>query len=252
MRTYELTSPVYAALEATAIEAWAAGEPFTQRALSGPIAEILGRDADRVAPYAFNFTSRPIGEATLRQALEPFLGDSEVPDTAKRSVRSALRFVLGLPTQCADDVLLASADRVNATELYDLPARIYDLAVRPPATLGEQTAKNYRTAIRRLLRYAGTRRLVPVVFPRLWVSDPWEVAKNRYFPLASEGRTDMELLGFRSAWMALAEAAVAKHGEAGRDPARLTRAKAELTITYTGTRSALLPDDPSLWQELSL
>lgn len=32
----------------------------------------------------------------------------------------------------------------------------------------------------------------------------------------------------------------------------VTRAKAELTVTYTGTRSALLPDDSSLWQELSL
>lgn len=32
----------------------------------------------------------------------------------------------------------------------------------------------------------------------------------------------------------------------------VTRAKAELTVTYTGTPSALLPDDPSLWQELSL
>lgn len=266
-RTYELTSPVYDALEATAIEAWATGEPFSQRALSGPVADALGRDPQRVAqalpqalralerrgqyvpqrarhgskvdggarltsPYAFNFTGRALDVSTLRHALAAFLLDAEVPDTAKRAVRSALRFALGLPAQCTDDVLLAAADRVPATELYELPARVHDLALRPPATLGEQTAKNYRTAVRRLLRYAGRRRLVPLIFPRLWVADPWEEAKNRYFPLAAEGPTSADLLAFRSAWSALAEAAVARHGEDGRDPARLTRAMAEQSIAY--------------------
>lgn len=266
-RSYELSSPVYAAIEAVAIETWASGGAFSQSALSRPIAEAVGREPERVAralaqalrtlkrrdqyipqrarcgakmegsglltsPYAFNFTGRPIEASTLRHALSAFLLDAEVPDTAKRAVRSALRFGLGLSAKCTDDVLLAATDRVPPTELYAFPSQVHDMALRPPATLDSHTAKNYRTALRRLLRYAGKQRLLPLIFPRIWASDAWEAAKDRYFPLAEEGPTRVDLLALRGAWSALAQASLAKHGENGRDPSRLTREMAEESITY--------------------
>lgn len=261
-----LSSSVYPALRRAATDAWVGGLAFTQKALSEQIARDLTEPPEEVAqslpqflavlerrgiytaqrakhgsktagdglltsPQCFNWSTLAPDAATLRHAVEPFLTDETVADHRKHAVRSALRFILELPTKCADAVLLQACERVSAAELYLLPGRTYDAALAPPNPLRQQTAANHRAAIRSVMRYAADRQLVPIVFPRIWNDDAWERDKERFFPLEVDGPTPHKISNFRSAWTVFGATFAAMHPDQPNELASVTREIAEAVIT---------------------
>lgn len=219
----ELRSPHYERIEAAAIEAWATGRPYTQAALSETIGTAYDLDPEKVAsgmvyylrqlaarglyeaqagrfgskgtqskatptsPRWFNWSGVSINEATLRHIVAPYLADPDVEGWRKEAVRKALRFRFDLPNLCREEEILAAAERVSADHLYEFANVVYGQA---KAELKKQTAKNYRSSIVGLLRYGGTKRLVPMVFPYFVKQDVWAVAADRYFPLPEDGPAD--------------------------------------------------------------
>lgn len=264
--THDANHPVYPALERVAIAAWSGELPFSQRALAEAIAPELGGDPDRIAqalpthlrvlagagiyasqrshfgskaagpghlgsPQCFNWSTVPPHEATLRHAVEPFLTDPDVPPHRKHAVRSALRFALELPTKCPDSTLLLACQAVPADALYALPGRVHDAARSRPEPLSLQTAQNHRSAIRGVMRYAAERRLIPIIFPQIWVDDAWERDKNAWFPLTPDGPTPQKIATWRSAWTVFAQTFSAIHPELPNELSSVTREIAEEVIT---------------------
>lgn len=241
-----LTSPLYAQIEAAAIDAFVEAGPYTQRALASMIAVETGEDASELArrlpqflkqlekrgcyqsqpalcgakvsgpraltsPRAFNWSPLPFEAPALEVAASSYLRDDDLEGRQKSAVRSALRLVLELPTKCEDESILQACAKLAPEEPYDLALRAYESA--QARRLAEQTARNHRTAIRALLRYAATNRLIPLVFPPVRPESLWEERLHEYLPLAPQGRTDQATLTMRSAWRSLEETARQLFGE---------------------------------------
>jgi len=258
-------SPLYPALERAAISAWSGELPFSQRALAEALAPELGLDPTRVAqalptflrrlerdgiytgqrarygaktsgsgglssPQCFNWSDTPPHAATLRTIAGPFLADAGVATHRKHALRSALRLGLELPVKCSDDALLGGCESIPADALYSFPRRVYEAARSRPTPLSEQTALNHRSAIRGVMRYGATLRLIPIVFPQLWSDDPWSRDKDRFFPLAEKGATSNRIATMRSAWTAFADAFAAHHPELPNSLQSVTREIADEVI----------------------
>lgn len=260
----KLTAPIYDHLEAAAIDAFVGGTSFTQRALAARIAEATGEEAYPVArrlpaflkkleargmyesqpspfgsktgvageltsPRVLNWSGLPSNAPALTIALNAYLADEAVAGEKKAAARSAIRLSFDLPTKCPDSVLVAACNTLAPDELYGLAERAYQLAIA--RGLDKQTAKNHRSAIRALLRYAVRARLIPMVFPRLTHQSPWTERRDHYLPLAAVGRTQASILGFRSAWKELEVTARSLFSEDVQFE-DLTRANAEVIIDH--------------------
>ena len=81
--------------------------------------------------------------------------------------------------------------------LYDFPKRVYTAAT---ATASKATAENLRGAVRRAMRLAAEQGRVPVIFPRAWDDDPWELATWRYFPDGAPCISPATVAVYRSSW----------------------------------------------------
>lgn len=266
-------SPIYDQIEAAAIAAFVNGEPYTQRAIATriayatdqevqPLAQRLpaflkqldkrshyrsqpaasgtkiGTPGELTSPQAFNWSSLPFDGPALQHAAATFLADEDIPDHQKAALRSALRLVFELPTKCADDVILDACARCRPEEFYGLDEQAFGCATA--RGLQHQTAKNHRTAIRGLKRYAAEGRLIPMVFPELRPDSVWTQLMNEYLPLAPAGPTDPFILTMRSAWRSLEEGARLLFGDEVRF-ADLTREEGEKVVTHfllTERRSA--------------
>lgn len=260
----QLISPLYGHIEAAAIDAFLQGAPYTQRALATRIAAVTGEDVQALArrlpaflkrlekrghyvsqpsafgskvgqateltsPHGFNWSRLPFDCEVLREAAAAFLNAEDIDPTRKAAARSALRLVLELPTKCADDVILNGCSRITAEELYDLAIRAHDCALA--RGLNKQTAKNHRTAIRSVLRFAMESRSIPIVFPPLRPDSRWTELQSEYLPLAPVGRTDPFILTMRSTWTNLEETARLLFGEEIQFE-DLTREMAEQVVTH--------------------
>lgn len=260
----KLTAPIYHHLEAAAIDAFVGGKPYTQRALAARIADVTGEETYPVArrlpaflnrleargmyesqpspfgskagvpgeltsPRVLNWSGLPSNAPALTIALNAYLADEAVAGEKKAAARSAIRLSFDLPTKCPDTILVAACNSLAPDELYGLAERAYQLAI--VRGLDKQTAKNHRSAIRALLRYAVRARLIPMVFPRLTHQSPWTERRDHYLPLAAVGRTDASILGFRSAWKELEATARSIFSEDVQFE-DLTRANAEVIIGH--------------------
>lgn len=261
-----LRSDTYDRIEAVVIDAFAHGRAYTQRALARAMAQSFGVDendaAERMVYYLrqlaergiyeaqagrfgskgtqakgsptsprwFNWSDVPVEQATLGHALEPYLNDVEVPEWRKVTVRKALRFKCGLPTQCGDTVLLAAAARIPGTKLYELPQAVHAEAAE---RFQSQTAKNYRSAMTDVLAYAARRRLIPMVFPYFVVPDAWAEFTDRYFPLTDAGESPRYVKRHRNGMSYIRRAAVALYGD-DVTPGDITRERAEEIAEYLG------------------
>jgi integrase len=259
-------NPLYPALESASIAAWSGELPFSQRALAEALAPELGEDPAHLAqrlphyldvlasqgiytsqrarygaktqgaghlgsPLSFNWSSVAPEEATLRHVIEPFLTDGGVVEHRKHAVRSALRFGLELAVKCSDNALLKACDGVPASELYTLPRRVHDAALSRAEPLSKQTAQNHRSAIRGAMRYAAERRLIPIVFPQLWLDSAWERDKDRWFPLEVDGPTAQKVMSWRWAWTAFGETFADMYPELPHELTSVTRELAEAVIS---------------------
>jgi integrase len=259
-----LTAPIYAHLEAAAIDAFVGGTPYTQRALAARIAEITGEETHPVArrlpaflrkletrgmyesqpspfgsksggpgeltsPHVLNWSGLPSNAPALTTALNAYLADNVIASEKKAAARSAIRLCFDLPTKCPDNILVTACNTLAPDELYGLAERAYQLTV--VRGLDRQTAKNHKTTIRALLRYAVRARLIPMVFPRLTHQSPWTERRDQYLPLVSAGRTHARILGFRSVWKELESTAQTLLGEDVQFE-DLTRMNAEAIMTH--------------------
>ena len=257
---YELRSPQYERIEAAVIEAWACGRPYTQAALAAAIGSTNEMDSDKIAiglvyylrqlaargmyeaqaarfgskgtsaasaatsPRWFNWSGVSLEQATLRHIVAPFLADGDVESWRKEAVRKALRYRFDLPTASGEFDILAAAERVSADRLYGLPTMVFDQA---KIELANQTAKNYRSSLVGLLRYGGTQRLVPLVFPYFVEQDHWSVALDQHFPLPETGPADCTTRNNRQGMREVAKAARVLFGD-DVTLESLTRAQADL------------------------
>lgn len=264
MSNAKLTSPLYDHIEAAAIDAYVEGAAYTQRALAARIAAVTGEEvyplARRLPPFlkrlekrgqyvsqpaargsktgqateltsprGFNWSNLPFDAPALRHAVTAFLGDPKISQERKAAVRSALRLAFGLPTKCPDAAILSACSEVGAEDIYGLAGRAYECA--EARGLSKQTAKNHRSSIRNLVRYAAEGRLIPMVFPTLRPDSPWAELQNEYLPLSSVGGTDDFILAMRTAWTNLQNAARLLFGEDTQFEA-LTREMAEQVVTH--------------------
>jgi integrase len=267
--TRDSQHPLYPALERAAIAAWSGEMAFTQRALAEAIAPELQLDPGRIAqalpqylgvlsrdgvyvgqrarfgakthhsqltsPQCFNWSAVDPSDASLRSVVEPYLVDAGVSPQRKHALRSAIRFALELATKCSDAALLRACERVPAEDLYALPRRVYDAALSRPAPLAKQTAKNHRSVIRAAMLWAGGRRLVPIVFPQIWLDDAWERDKDRFFPLEVTGPTSQKVASWRSAWSVFGQTFAAMHPELPNEIGAVSREIAENVIARMQT-----------------
>lgn len=135
------------------------------------------------SPFIFNWTGKAIEDVTLLNAVEPFLADEAVPEWQKHRARVAIRLLLNLTRKCSDFDLLIACQRVEARKIAMLPAdvrRMVSLSTRH----GKQSAKNYESDLRRVIRYAAEGKHIPLIFPANWGDDPWAEAMLKYFPRA--------------------------------------------------------------------
>ena len=233
----QLTSPLHAHIEKAAIEAFIEGAPYSQRALADRIAAAAGKDAEHfsrnltpclrrlekrgeyvaqpaafggkmmgggaggTSPRIFNSARLALDISGLEVAARAYLAEPSIPESRKSAARSALRLVFGLPTKCTDQAIIRACTRVSNDDLYGLARSAFDCAIA--RELGRQTAKNHRTAVRQILRYALENRLIPIVFPPYRSGSEWLELQNRYHPLNPTGRTADHILTMRGAWRAL-------------------------------------------------
>jgi integrase len=274
MSRARLISPIYDHIEAAAIKAFVNGESYTQRAIATRIAQVTGEDVQPVAqrlpaflkqlakrghyasqpaacgsktgspgeltsPRAFNWSPLSFDAPALRHAVATFLADDEIPGYQKAALRSALRLLLDLPTKCADGVIHDACERYAPEELYGLHEQAFECATA--RGLETQTAKNHRTAIRGLKRYAAERRIIPLVFPELRPDSAWTELMDLYLPLSPIGRTEHFILTMRSAWRNLHSTACLLFGDEVQFE-DLTREDGERLVTHillTERRSAV-------------
>ena len=263
-----LRSSQYYRIEAVVVDAFAHGRPYTQRALARAMAGTFDLDEDAIAerlvyylrqlaargmyeaqagrfgskgtqakgsptsPRWFNWSGVPVEEATLRNALEPYLADAEVPSWRKETIRKALRFHASLAAQCDDRVLSEAAGRVPAPKLYELPGAVYAEAAE---RFKPQTAKNYRGAVTDVLLYAGRRRLIPLVFPYFFEPDGWAEFTDRYFPLAEEGESSPYVKRHRNGMSYVRRASLELYGEEA-SPAQLARAQVQDLVEHLAVK----------------
>lgn len=258
----DLRSSWYATLELAAIDAWVHGKAFTLGALVESVKAATGAAITSAnASYYFNqlarrgeyvsqpakfgakgateATGRPTtpyminrghldaSTITLRHAVEPYLADPQIGATRKHALRSALRFQFELPEQCAQDRILQACEAVSAPHLYGLPRQVREMA--SAGHLSKKTGQNHAAAVAHMLRYAGERRLVPVVFPQYMEMDAWEVALQQYWPLPSAGRASKVMIGRRRAWRVYGAKAKEILGSA-REPESITRQEADRVL----------------------
>ena len=181
---------------------------FTKWAEAGITTDQVGSNGHAGAAYAFNWTGRLLGSCSLLDAARPALvHENGVPrrDPDGNKLRTALRMALGVEEHGRDRDLLEACATVPATELHALPQRAYDAAVAAPRRAGEdgvgkRTAANYRATLRAFLRDAALNGRVPVVLPRVWASDCWEEARDRFFG-APVGRLSQTKRTLRTYWV---------------------------------------------------
>jgi integrase len=270
----QLISPLYDQIEAAAIAAFVEGGPYTQRAIAIRIAQVTGEDTQQLAqrlpaflnrlakrghyrcqpaahgsktgtpgeltsPQSFNWSTLPFDGPALQHAVATFLEDEGFADYQKAAVRSALRLVFDLPTKCSDYAILEACGRSQPAELWGLDEQAFECATA--RALKHQTAKNHRSAIRALKRYAAEGRIIPLVFPELRPDSFWTELMDEYFPLAPVGRTAHFVLNMRSAWRNLEAGACLLFGDEVQF-GDLTRREGEQIVTHfllTERRSAV-------------
>lgn len=204
------------------------GNRFREWAAAGVSESQVGAAGNINVAYIFNWTSRPVEDFSLRDLVEPILVEERDGELVARQeerakkLRSALRLYFGIEASGSDGELLGACEAVNAHEVYDLPKRIYDRALE---TVGKRTAANYRSRIRAVMRDAGGKGRVPIVFPRVWEDDAWSAARDRYFGSAI-GNLTANQRSLRCYWNRYAEAAKALN-PAPEGPEAVTIAQVE-------------------------
>lgn len=143
-----------------------------------------------------NWGSAPL-TATLRDVVTFALQPGALPRPVQRQLKTALRAAFQLPPKTEGERLLAPCSGVSAEDLYDFPKRVYTAA---RATSSKATAENLRGAVRRAMRLAANEDRVPVIFPRAWEDDPWELAAWRYFSDDAPGILPATVAVYRSNW----------------------------------------------------
>lgn len=159
-----------------------------------------GRNGIGGAAWRFNWFGAA-SDSGLQEVLQLAFAQDGLPEAAQRHVRTACRKVLKLQDQCPDETIIAAAKAVDAEALHRLPKRVMEAALE--AGNGSATAANLRGAVRRSLKSAAKDGVVPVVFPRAWEDDPWEIATWRYFPVGAPGISESTVRTYRTHWRAL-------------------------------------------------
>jgi integrase len=186
------------------------------------------------APLWFNWSSLVPNVATLRDALEPYLADSNVPGHRRQKLNEALRAVLPAMTgfrlgrKCSAHEILKAAALLDASRIHELPARAQ--AAGATRKSGEEHARH----VRGLMRWAADRKLVPFYLPTPRPADAWESYKDKVFPLPAVGAADGTLRTSRRLWDEFRRAAVDKHGAPilERDPDTLTPNEAHAIVVH--------------------
>ena len=129
-----------------------------------------------------NLSSFDNGEGDLRHVLRAYLADPDVSAQHKKDARVVVRFVTGAPTQCADETLAVHASKIPAAQLHTLLGKIDERATGT-------TRRNYKSTLRKLLRYAAERGVVPIIFPPTQVKDAWyEIVSDEARPVRGNAR----------------------------------------------------------------
>jgi hypothetical protein len=194
------------------------------------------------AMHWLNLSPVSIAAATFATVASAYLATTDgdgVPESQRARFRTATRRLLGLPEQCADEVIIAAAERLPIAEVIELPNRVMDLA--QAANQSRQSAKNLRTAVRAAMRYAAQQRACPIVFRSApIVADVWVAVMNTHFPLASSGPTSHSVRALRKGVKLLATTAVAAHEQKYIDhlvtPDSITRKDGDAIIRFIRTR----------------
>jgi hypothetical protein len=180
----------------------------------------------QTSPHIYNASALLPTDATLWHAVAPFMADEGLGAAAHKQVKDALRFALVVDRR-GPDALRAACEAVPAAAMHGLPARVIALATADPAPISRTTAASHESAIRRLLRYAAARDLVPLVFPQFWGEDAWQEVRERYLGLAGVLGSARHQLGcHRTAWNSLHAATLRLFPENPPHPLAMTRAQA--------------------------
>jgi len=118
--------------------------------------------------------------ATLRTVVAYALSGKVLPESRRRTLKTAIRTTFKLQEKSEGERLLAPCTTVTAAELYDFPERV--LVAATAAGVKATVAANLRSAVRAAMRQAAEAGVVPIIFPKAFADDVWEEAAVRYFP----------------------------------------------------------------------
>jgi hypothetical protein len=158
-------------------------------------------------------------EGDLRHLLAAYLADAAVLEQAKKDARVIGRFLAGAGKQCSDEALLEAASRIPSASFHTLLDQIHG------RTAGS-TRRNYKSYLRRLLRFAAAQGVVPIVWPSTQIFDGWQAVAEE-MPPSSKARTLV---------LAAREHFIERLGPDGADPRVLTAEQVQ--AVYRGLRAA--------------
>jgi hypothetical protein len=214
--------------EAAITDAWLAGLP-------GRNADILGQaSAEQLSQQGLDAARRYWGErreaetrtdpAHGKTAWAVYLwgapGNANLADALRAAaksdgyagnlsvVRTGVRYALALPDYCNEAKLLAGATQVSASQLQDLPDRVFEVAL----TRGSgqrQSGYNLRSQMRGFLRWAVTNRVLPICFTARVTRTPWDDVADAVWPNPRQRTTAAT---YRAAWHKVAAIASELHG----------------------------------------
>lgn len=162
----------------------------------GVLVTQVGRNGRPGAAYAFRWGAPP--DATLRDVVANALQESALPAGARSNLRTAMRNLIRARYQAPDELILEACAAIPANQLYDVPDRVYRATLARGAS--QATATNLRSVVRRAMRLAAEQGVVPVIFPRVWDDDAWEVAKWTYFSNDAEALKKSTIRTYRAIW----------------------------------------------------